>query len=123
MKIHGKERKFSMTIGAAKKVAALCPEGKIENLAAVLNSGTTLETIDKVTRLLVILNEGYELKQKYEQPGYEPDIITVEELETLESDELMALQIEALRTIRRDQKPEVEIGKDNNPKNAESGQA
>lgn len=120
MEIHGKERNFCMTIGAAKKIAAICPEGDIKNLDVMLTSGNTVEVVDKVAQLMVFLNEGYELKRSFEQPGYTPDVLTLEELETLEIQDLQRLQVEAIRTIRRDQKPDVELG--NDPKNAEGGQ-
>ncbi len=112
MKIHGKERNFCMTVGAAKRIAKLCPEGKLENLNVVMGTGNTVEMVDKVTEILVILNEGYESKRAYEEPGYTPDVLTVEELEALEIQELTKLQTEALRTMRRDQKPDVEVGQE-----------
>lgn len=112
MKIHGKERNFCMTIGAAKRIAKLCPEGKLENLNVMLSNGNTVDMVEKVTELLVILNEGYENKRAFEEPGYTPDVLTVEELETLEVEELTKLQTEALRTIRKDQKPDVEVGQE-----------
>lgn len=125
MKIHGKERNFAMTIGAAKKIAKLCPESKLENLNVMLSSGSTVDMVEKVTELLVILNEGYENKKAFETPGYTPDVLTVEELETLEVEELTRLQTEALKTIKKDQKPDVEVGQEKpgrGEKNAESGQ-
>lgn len=112
MKIHGKERNFCMTVGAAKRIAKLCPEGKIENLNIVLSNDNTVEMVEKVTEILVILNEGYESKRAFEEPGYTPDVLTVEELETLEIQELTKLQTEALRAARKDQKPDVEIGQE-----------
>ena len=125
MKIHGKERNFCMTVGAAKRIAKLCPEGKLENLNVVMGTGNTVEMVDKVTEILVILNEGYESKRAYEEPGYTPDVLTVEELEALEIQELTKLQTEALRTMRRDQKPDVEVGQEKpgrKSKNAKSDQ-
>ena len=101
-----------MTVGAAKRIAKLCPEGKLENLNVVMGTGNTVEMVDKVTEILVILNEGYESKRAYEEPGYTPDVLTVEELEALEIQELTKLQTEALRTMRRDQKPDVEVGQE-----------
>ena len=68
--------------------------------------------VETVTEILVILNEGYESKRAFEEPGYTPDVLTVEELETLEIQELTKLQTEALRTARKDQKPDVEIGQE-----------
>ena len=112
MKIHGKERNFCMTVGAAKRIAKLCPEGKIANLNIVLSNDNTVEMVEKVTEILVILNEGYESKRAFEEPGYTPDVLTVEELETLEIQELTKLQTEALRTVRKDQKPDVEVGQE-----------
>lgn len=125
MKIHGKDRYFAMTIGAAKKIAKLCPEGKLENLNIMLSGGSTVDVVDKVTELLVILNEGYENKKAYETPGYTPDVLTIEELETLELEELKKLQAEALKTVKKDQKPDVEVGQDKpgrKSKNAKSDQ-
>lgn len=125
MKIHGKERNFCMTIGAAKRIAKLCPEGKLENLNVMLNNGNTVDMVEKITELLVILNEGYENKRAFEELGYTPDVLTVAELETLEVDELTKLQTEALRTIRKDQKPDVEVGQEKpgrKSKNAKSDQ-
>lgn len=107
MKIHGRECKFRLTIGASVEIAELCPEGDIKNIGDLL-SGRYAETLGATAKIIVALNKGYEDAQKYEQEGYVARPLSVEEVLTLDGETLAALQAEALAAFTNDQKTSVE---------------
>lgn len=97
MKIHGKERKFELTVGATAKVATMCPDHDLKNMDQLL-AGDHVQTIDAVIKLAMYMNEAYELKLSF-MSDHEADPITYEELSTLSPDEMMKLQEEVVNAF------------------------
>lgn len=79
MKIRGKEIKFLRTVKATSDIASLCPEKNIERIEELFNGDlpTTLET---GAYIIHYLNEGYEMNKHFDDPSYEPNILSVEEI-------------------------------------------
>lgn len=105
MKIYGKERKFTLTVGATAKVAALCPDNDIKNIDQLL-TGDFVTVIDTVLKLAVYMNEAYELKLSYET-DHEADPVSYEELSTLSAEEMTQLQDEVVSAFTQDSKTNV----------------
>lgn len=105
MKIHGKERKFELTVGATAKVASICPDRDIKNIDQML-TGDFVTVIDTVIKLAMYMNEAYELKLSFET-DHEPDPISYDELSTLSADEMSQLQDEVVSAFTRDTKTNV----------------
>lgn len=105
MKIHGKERKFELTVGATAKVAAMCPEHDLKNMDQFM-TGDYVQTIDAVIKLAMYMNEAYELKLSYIS-DHEADPITYDELSTLSPDEMMQLQNEVVESFTNGVKTEI----------------
>lgn len=110
MKIHGRDIGLRFTCGASSRVASLCPENDISRLGELFGEGKDIVKMMEIIMALVeALNEGYELNRKYEEPGYEPNPITREELETLDMTQLMGLQDELIQVMTGDSKGEIEV--------------
>lgn len=79
MKIHGKEVQFLRTVKATSDIASLCPEKDIERIDELFNGDlpTTLETGAKIIHFL---NEGFEMNKHFEDPTYQPNILSIEEI-------------------------------------------
>lgn len=108
MKIHGKERKFMLTVGASAEIADLCPDGDLAKLPKLLEG--RYSAITKATaKIIAALNKGYEDARAFEAEGYEADPLTVAEIMTLSPAELKELQDEALAAFVADKQPTVEV--------------
>lgn len=78
MVINGREIKFLRTVLATCKVAEICKDGNIEN-AGTLFEGRYQDSQKTTAKFIAIMNEGYEMNKKFEEPGYEPRPLTAEE--------------------------------------------
>lgn len=109
MLIHGKERKFKLTVGAAIEIAALCPDKDLRNIGAVLDDTATIaERTDLTAGIIVALNRGYEQARSYEEPGYAADPITRDEILSLDMKALVSLRGEAFAAFLADSQVTVE---------------
>lgn len=107
MVIHGKERGFKLTVGASRKISQLCPDKDIKNIGKLFEAADTTQMIDYIAVICSALSEGYEMMQKFTQPDYVPDVLTIEEILALGVNEISALQDEMMKTLQRDLKTEV----------------
>ncbi len=108
MLIHGKERGFKLTIGASKKISIICPDKDIKNIGKLFSESNTARMIDLVAFICSGLSEGYEMEKKFTTPGYEPDILSEEEIMSLGINEISALQDEMMDVLERDLHTEIE---------------
>ena len=118
MKIYGREAGFRFTVGASAKISDLCPDGDISRLGEVLEGQYGKVARDSAA-IIAALSEGYEEACAFENPGYTPKPLTVEEVLTLRMDEFAQLQQAALAAWTEDSKPTVEV----EPEKKESGKA
>lgn len=109
MIIHGKDRKFRLTVGAAIEIAALCPDKDIRNIGSILGDSATFEdSTDLTVGIIVALNRGYEQAMSYEEPGYIADPLTKDEILTINTQELVALRDEAFAAFASDTQVSIE---------------
>jgi hypothetical protein len=107
MLVHGREIKFKRTVQATCEIAEICPDGDINKFVELSDLGYS--TSQKAAAVLVCaLARGYELSRKYEEPGYVPQELTVEEVLSLDIPEYMALVDEAVEVFKQDAKTTVE---------------
>lgn len=109
MLIHGKDRRFLLTIGASSELSELCPNGDIAKLGDLMTKATYAENLRIIVKLAVAMNKGFELNRKYGNEGYEPDVITEEELMSLTPAELKDLQEAVIRAFAGDIAPQIEL--------------
>lgn len=118
MQIYGREVGFRFTVGASAKISDLCPDGDISRLGEVLEGQYGKVARDSAA-IIAALSEGYEEACAFENPGYTPKPLTVEEVLTLRMGEFAQLQQAALAARTEDSKPTVEV----EPEKKESGKA
>ena len=117
MQVHGREVGFRFTVGASAKISDLCPDGDISRLGEVLEGQYGKVARDSAA-IVAALSEGHEQARSFEEPGYKPRPLTVDEVMTLRMDEFAKLQQEALAAWMEDSKPTVEV----EPEKKESGE-
>lgn len=108
MIVHGKERNFKLTVGAALAIANLCPGGDLERLDEVL-SGNYAKIINNVVSVVLALQAGAEDARKLDEPDYTPDYMTADELLALEPHEFKAIEQAAIFAYKADITPNVEV--------------
>ena len=118
MQVHGREVGFRFTVGASAKISDLCPDGDISRLGEVLEGQYGRVARDSAA-IIAALSEGHEQARSFEESGYKPRPLTVEEVMTLRMDEFSRLQQAALAAWTEDSKPTVEV----EPEKKESGKA
>lgn len=108
MFLHGREVGFKLTIGAAAKVASLCPDGDLNRISELFAGGYA-KTIDALAAFIAAMSDGYEQARRFEEPGYWPQPLTADEVLCLSPDELGEVQAAAMAAFTGDQKPKIEI--------------
>ena len=107
MIVHGRERKFLLTIGASAAIADLCPDGELSRLDEVLD-GSFSKSVRTTAKLIAAMSMGYEQAKAFEEPGYEPCPMTEAEILALTALQLKELQAEALAAFKADTEKTVE---------------
>lgn len=79
MKVRGREIKFLRTVKSTSDIAKLCPDGDIERIGELF-SGTISNTLETGAYIIHYLNEGYEMNKHFNDPSYEPQVISVDEI-------------------------------------------
>lgn len=108
MQVHGREVGFRFTVGASAKISDLCPDGDISRLGEVLEGQYGKVARDSAA-IIAALSEGHEQAYCFEEPGYKPRPLTVEEIMTLRMDEFSRLQQAALAAWMEDSRPTVKV--------------
>lgn len=108
MIINGKERGFLLTIGASAEISDLCPQGDLSRLGEVFTQSYAKQ-IRVTAKLIAAMSRGYENQRHYEDPSYEADPLTVDEILTLETNTFQELTHEVMQKFGADQKPTVEV--------------
>lgn len=106
--VNGKERGFALTIGASVEISDLCPQGDLARLGEVFaqSYGKQIRTTAKI---IAAMSKGYENQKHYENPNYEPDALTVDEILTLDTATFQALTHEVMERFKIDQTTTVEV--------------
>ena len=104
MKIHGREIKFLKTVKGTTDLAKLCPNNNLNLIGEVFN-GEDMEAMQNAMGVFIVaMNEGYEYNKMYEQPGYEPNPLTLQEVMYLDHDVFLPLFKSALASFQKDAK-------------------
>lgn len=109
MLIHGKERKFLFSVGASANIAKMCPGKDFSKMSEVLANPDWSVKVGFLTNMAHELNKAYEVALKYEDGDHIVDIITVEELATLDFKQFKELQEEIEKTCFDGLRTEVEV--------------
>ena len=107
MFVHGREVKFKFTIGASIEVARMCKDGKLENIGLIFE-GTYEEVAHNNNMFIIALHKGYIDSMKFEDPKFDEEPITEQEILLLDQKEYSQLQDEAYAAYYGDSKRNVE---------------
>ena len=107
MFVHGRDVKFKFTIGASIEVAKMCKDGKLENIGSIFE-GTYEEVAHNNNMFIIALHKGYIDSMKYEDPKYDEQLLTEDELLVLDNKDYAKLQDEAYAAYYGDSKRNVE---------------
>jgi hypothetical protein len=108
LNIHGRDYHFLLTVGTTRAISKLCPENNIANTGLIFEGKDTDKMIDTIAELSAAMSEGYEMRRKFIEQGYEPHPITKEEIYTLTIQELEDLQKEIMNEIGAGMETEIE---------------
>lgn len=103
-----REIKFERTVWAEKQLANLCPNHDISRISEVFPEGDLVAQIDVTIKLICILNEAYERKAHFLDKAHEIDVITAEEIECMNEQELITLSNKAFEVFTEDGKGTIE---------------
>lgn len=107
MYLHGREIKFKFTIAASIEVSKMCKDGQLENIASIFE-GTYEEVAHNNNMFIIALHKGYIDSMKFEDPKFDEEVITEEELLMMDNQEYSKLQDEAYAAYYGDSKRNVE---------------
>lgn len=97
-----REIKMARTVWANMELAKICPGNDIKRIMEVLNDDDFTVQMNATLKIIMILNEAYERKEKLNDPNYEMNIITEDELLNTTEDELGTALNMALETFQKD---------------------
>lgn len=100
MKVFGREIKFKRTVGATCRIAEACPDRDVKKIEAMFNENDIAMTQRSVALLIAALNEGYEQFKGFNEPGYEPNPLTIEQIMCLDQDTFNELANEAIEEFK-----------------------
>lgn len=110
MKIRGKEIKFLRTVKTTIDLTEICPDKDINRIGELFN--TNVADMQKNAAILIhSMNESYEMNKHLDDPDYEPNIISVDEILYLNQEDFTQLLQEAMNVFSADIKPTVETEK------------
>lgn len=107
MYLHGREIKFKFTIAASIEVSKMCKDGKLENIASIFE-GTYEEVAHNNNMFIIALHKGYIDSMKFEDPKFDEEVITEEELLMMDNQDYSKLQDEAYAAYYGDSKRNIE---------------
>ena len=107
MYLHGREIKFKFTIAASIEVSKMCKDGKLENIASIFE-GNYEEVAHNNNMFIIALHKGYIDSMKFEDPKFDEEVITEEELLMMDNQDYSKLQDEAYAAYYGDSKRNVE---------------
>lgn len=107
MYLHGREIKFKFTIAASIEVSKMCKDGKLENIGSLFE-GDYEEVAHNNNMFIIALHKGYIDSMKFEDPKFDEEVITEEELLMMDNQEYSKLQDEAYAAYYGDSKRNVE---------------
>ena len=100
--------KFARTVKADMELAKLCPNNSIKNLKAYVSGGDTPTNLQHIMNVIVVLSQAYEEKKHFEDPSYEMNPITYEELLYYSEEEVLHLSNIAFIDFNEDGKTTIE---------------
>lgn len=102
------EIRFARTVQADIELAKLCPDNNLGKLKQVVTGKDTITNLQNIMKVIVILSEAYENKKHFENPEYQPDPVTMEQLYFYTEDDVLKLSNQAFADFAADGETSVE---------------
>lgn len=102
--------KFARTVWANKELAKLCPNHDIKRLGELFTIEDFNEQVIATQKMMLIMNEAYIRRFKFEHRGEEPDSaeMTMEALDNMTDEEIGLLMDKMVETMAIDDKTSVD---------------
>lgn len=117
MLINGREVLFKRTVKANCDIADMCKDQNINNIESLFE-GSYQASQRTSAKFMAVLSEGYELSRVYQDPGYKPHPLTVDEAMNMGDEEFTEAFKEAIQAYAGE-KPTVETQPAKGKKKAE----
>lgn len=108
MKIRGKEIQFLRTVKATSDIAKLCPDENFERIGELFNGSVPI-IIETGAKIIHFLNEGYEMNKHFDDPSYQPQILSVEEIMYLDETTYTELMKSAFENLNAGAETSIEL--------------
>ena len=108
MKVHGRNIGFLRTVKLTCELADMCPDGDLNKIGELF-TGHMGDVQRNTAKFIALMNEGYEVSKSFEEPTYEPNPLSVEEILYLDDGTFTQLFEEASAVFMEDGKPTVEV--------------
>lgn len=104
MNINGKERHFLLTVDAAEKIGAFCPNGDFNQFMKITEGKTFSDIVDMDLKIAEILINEYEQNKAIETAGYIPEPVDLSSMNksSITPFWIRNLEKEMVTTIQRD---------------------
>lgn len=97
--VNGKDYGLFLSVSSATEIAKLCPYEDLSHLYDILFSDNLPESNSSIIAFVSALSAGYEARQAFLVPGYEPNPLTPEELGNITLRELWAARDAGIETF------------------------
>lgn len=108
MKIRGREVKFLRTVKTTSDIASLCPDEDIERVGELF-SGPLPKVLETGAKIIHSLNEGYEMNKHFDDPSYQPQILSVDEILYLNDKVFTQLMNDAMANFNNGAETKIEL--------------
>jgi len=100
--------RFERTVWANMELAKMCPGNNIAKFEEMMKGDDTVEKLNQMMDIIMIMNKAYERKAKREDPNHEENLITRDMLLDLDEDTLGKVSLAALGQMKADGEVTVE---------------
>lgn len=111
MLLYGKERHFLMTVGASADIGDACPGGDLSRMGELFDGSIPFsKQMRSIAKIASAMSRGYEQNKKFEDPEYQMDVLTTEQILALDMNTLQTVVVpEILEAFTASTKTTVEM--------------
>lgn len=98
---------FARTVRANIELSKICPGHDLTKLGELFQGSDMGKQYEDTAKIILILNEAYEEKEKFNNPEYKGNPLTMKALMNMDDDVFNELSLQALEVYSGDSKQEV----------------
>lgn len=100
MKVRGRDINFLRTVKTTVDLADLCPDRDLSKIDIIFQENVADAQLN-AAKLIHIMAEGYEMNKHFDDPSYEPNVISVDEILYLDNDTFNKLLEKAMHAFEK----------------------